>query len=255
VKPEEDMKTEHSPKRSNGELLDKLKATRDAARLQVHLLSMDAKKRLRDIEDKLDVFETKIGRESDRVLDGMSAKAREFTEAIGEVLREVDGSPELMTSVEKVMKPSPATCTPADSLNRAAQLMWENDCGAVPVVDWAGQLVGMLTDRDVCVASYTRGLHLSQISVGSTMSEHPCTATPKDSLGHVARLMGERQVRRIPIVEAGKLVGIVSLADIARHVRRNAGRSLPACLALANAVAEISEPANSAPADVGNAAE
>jgi CBS domain-containing protein len=138
------------------------------------------------------------------------------------------------------MKAAPEVCSPQDSLNRAAQIMWESDCGAVPVVS-DGRLVGIVTDRDICMATYTRGEPPSAISVESTMSTDICTASPDDSLLDVARLMGQKQVHRIPVTQNGNLVGIVAIADLARHVRSSAGNSLPACVTLAHAVAKISE--------------
>jgi CBS domain-containing protein len=171
----------------------------------------------------------------------MSRQAKEIGQAIAELLRDADGSFELATPASAVMQKDPATCQPGDSLNRAAQIMWEHDCGAVPVVEHDGRLVGMLTDRDLCMASYTRGQPLWSMSVISTMSNNPLSAAPGESIAVLARMMGDKRVRRIPIVENERLVGIVSLADIARHIRHNAWYSLPACLALAHTLCDISE--------------
>ena len=72
--------------------------------------------------------------------------------------------------VQEAMTRNVAACGVRDMLNRAAQLMWECDCGSVPVVDEAGNVCGMITDRDICMAAYTQGLPLDQILVRSTMS-------------------------------------------------------------------------------------
>src|SRR5260370_37373881 len=65
--------------------------------------------------------------------------------------------------VAELMVGEVTACSPDDALNRAAQIMWENDCGSVPVVDRAARLIAMLTDRDICMAAYTRGGGLENI--------------------------------------------------------------------------------------------
>jgi CBS domain-containing protein len=111
-------------------------------------------------------------------------------------------------------------CGPGDSLNRAAQIMWENDCGCVPVADGAGKVVGMLTDRDICMAAYTQGRLLAEISVSSAMSKTIVSCRADDAVAAAERLMREERVRRLAVVEAdGRLAGILSLSDIARRAR------------------------------------
>jgi CBS domain-containing protein len=99
----------------------------------------------------------------------------------------------------------------------------------------------MLTDRDVCMAAYTRGQPLAAMSVRSTMSSPPQSVAPEESLGAVLRRMGERQLRRLAVTHEGRLVGVISLADVARHVRRRGRRSLPAQLALSRTLCDVSE--------------
>jgi len=222
------------------QLLDSLKAVRDSARLELHLLSVEARQRWQELESKLFDLEAKLEHGGDRIAESLSGSAREVTHAVRELLGEA-GALELATPVNKVMSPGPSTCSKEDSLARAAQIMWEADCGAVPVVDAEGHLVGIVTDRDICMASHTRGQPPSALTVESTMSRDVCSASPDDSIGRVARLMRERQLHRIPITEQGRLVGIVALADLARHLRRTEGNSLPASVALAHTLASISE--------------
>jgi Mg/Co/Ni transporter MgtE len=69
------------------------------------------------------------------------------------------------TNVRDLMTTAVRSCTTGDNLQRAAQIMWESDCGVVPVVDRDGRLVGMITDRDICMAAYTQGKPLSHIGV------------------------------------------------------------------------------------------
>jgi CBS domain-containing protein len=123
------------------------------------------------------------------------------------------------------MTPHVYTVRPDDSLNRAAQLMWEHECGCLPVVDADGHVVAMLTDRDVCMAAYTRGLPIAAMSVASAASHKVFHVKPEDTIEGVEQLMFSAQVRRVPVVDDnGKLLGLLSLNDIARHVR-----NLPAC--------------------------
>lgn len=143
------------------------------------------------------------------------------------------------------MRPA-QSCRPSDPLNEAARLMWELDCGAVPVVNEAGKLVGIITDRDICMAAYTRGQPLSALSVQSAMAADVATATPTDPLETIARLMRQRQIRRVPIVDHGHLVGMVSLADIARYLEVDAGFSAVLGVELAHTLAAVSEPGHRA---------
>jgi len=112
-----------------------------------------------------------------------------------------------------------ASCRPEASLNEAAHAMWARDCGVVPVVDVGERLVGVLTDRDVCMAAYLKGKPLRDLRVAESMTRNVVTCSPADSVEHVIRLMGDHQVRRIPVVdEGGRLAGIVSLNDLCRHL-------------------------------------
>jgi CBS domain-containing protein len=94
--------------------------------------------------------------------------------------------------------------------------MWEKDIGAVPVVDDSGRLIGIVTDRDIAMATYLRGATLWNIPVTSLMTTEVITAHTSDSINDVSGLMSRRQVRRVPIVDdQGVLIGIVSLNDLA----------------------------------------
>lgn len=118
-------------------------------------------------------------------------------------------------NVESVMTREPKTCMPNDTLHRAANLMWEVDCGVIPVVDAAGRLRGLVTDRDICMASYTQGRAPHDIQVEGVMSKLLFTLAPTDSIAAAVQLFKERQVRRAPVVNGvGALVGILSISDI-----------------------------------------
>ena len=120
--------------------------------------------------------------------------------------------------VEDVMTRNVESCGVNQSLSAAARIMWEKDCGCVPVVDPDGRCVGMLTDRDICMAAYTQGQPLWAISVSSAMSHVVHGCLPGDSLSRAELLMRAHQVRRLPVMGFdGQLIGILSLADLARE--------------------------------------
>jgi CBS domain-containing protein len=123
--------------------------------------------------------------------------------------------------VQELMSSDVVTCRPDDMLERAAQIMWEHDCGAVPVVDAESHVVGVITDRDVCMASYTQGRPLWQIPVSTACSHTVYSCTLSDSVQNAEKLMRTTQVRRLPVVDTeGKLWGVISLGDLAQHVHR-----------------------------------
>ncbi len=116
-------------------------------------------------------------------------------------------------TVDELMTPTVVTCAPDDTLNRAAQLLWERDCGCLPVVA-DGSLIGMLTDRDICMAAYTKGRALHEIRVDEIMSTDVKSCIRTDSIEAVQTLMQMHQLRRVPVVDQDKLIGIISLTDL-----------------------------------------
>lgn len=121
------------------------------------------------------------------------------------------------------------SCRPGDALNAAARIMWERDCGCVPVVvqeDGGARVVGMLTDRDICMAAYTQGRPLDAIKVSTAMSKRVCSCRETDALGVALNVLQSNQLHRLPVVDADDhLVGLLSLADIAREADRERGRA------------------------------
>lgn len=129
--------------------------------------------------------------------------------------------------VMQLMARNVRSCKPTDSLHRAAQLMWESDCGSTPIVNDEGEVIGFLTDRDICMAAYTQSKPLADIAVSSAMSREVFSCRPEDNLSAAEKLMEEKQIRRLPVIDTfGKLVGIISLNDIALEAKREqeAGR-------------------------------
>jgi CBS domain-containing protein len=139
-------------------------------------------------------------------------------------------------------------CRATDTLDLAARLMWENDIGSVVVTDDTGQVVGMVTDRDACMAALMCGARLHDIPVATAMAKSVVTCRPNDSDTAVAETMAKHKIRRIPVVDDSKQpVGVVSLNDLARTMAR--GRDVPST-SVAGTLAAISEhrvPDGSAP--------
>jgi CBS domain-containing protein len=146
-------------------------------------------------------------------------------------------------NVAELMTKNAMTCRPDEPLHSAAQIMWDHDCGCVPVVDETNAIQGMITDRDVCMAALMQGKSLSEISVGSAMSRAIYGCLPNDDIEKAAELMRARQVRRVPVLdEQGRVLGVLSLGDFARALSRSAtnGVSSPT---VARTLFDISQPA------------
>lgn len=118
--------------------------------------------------------------------------------------------------VEQLMKRSLRTCQREDSLDRAAQAMWESNSGCVPVVDAGGCLVGVVTDRDICMAAHFQGGPLYALKVHEAMSRSVLTCKPQDTVADAEAFMRSNRVYEVPIIdEANHVVGVLSLGDLA----------------------------------------
>ena len=113
-------------------------------------------------------------------------------------------------------------------------LMREDDCGSLPVVR-DGTLVGIVTDRDIVIRAAADGRDLKTTKVSEVMSADPITIGPEADIDDAAKLMAERQVRRLPVVDKGHLVGIIVTAQLARREKEaQTGKTIK----------QISEPAS-----------
>jgi CBS domain-containing protein len=117
-------------------------------------------------------------------------------------------------SVRDTMTADPRSITPGDPIVEAARLMRDEDIGSLPVTE-EGRLVGMLTDRDLAVRVVAEGKSPESTTVGEVFSRDPVTAEPDQDLDEALRLMARHQVRRLPVVEDDRLVGILAQADVA----------------------------------------
>lgn len=149
--------------------------------------------------------------------------------------------------IRDVMTRDVRTCRPTDTLDVPAGTMWEADCGVVPVVDDRRRVVGMVTDRDVCMAAYTQGKALGAIPVASAMSKTLEACSADDDLAVAERRMQTAKVRRLPVLDAqGRLAGIVSLGDLARRAAvkgKGKGVSADEVAATLGAICVAREPA------------
>ena len=122
--------------------------------------------------------------------------------------------------VKDIMTPDPACCTPDSTLQRVAELMVENDCGEIPVVESAAgkKLVGVITDRDITCRTVAKGINPLTLTASECMTTPCVTVTPDTPLDECCRVLEENQIRRVPVVDAGgACCGIVALADIAKN--------------------------------------
>lgn len=133
------------------------------------------------------------------------------------------------------------SCRVSDTLHTAAQIMWNNDCGCVPVTDEQLHIIGMITDRDICMAALSQGKTLDAMTVGSVASTSVSSGCVNDSAEDIESLMRLGHVRRIPILdEEGRLAGIVSVADLARHVNGKTRANGVSAEAVAQTLAAVS---------------
>jgi CBS domain-containing protein len=118
------------------------------------------------------------------------------------------------TRVRDAMTPSVQAASPSQTIVEAAGLMRENDVGSLPVVD-GERLVGMLTDRDIVVRIVAEGNDVRTATVADVASTEIVSTEPDQDLDEAVRLMGAHRVRRLPVVEGGRLVGMLAQADVA----------------------------------------
>jgi CBS domain-containing protein len=118
--------------------------------------------------------------------------------------------------IREVMTPSPETVEPGKPATEAAKLMKKADAGMIPVVQ-DGQLLGTVTDRDIVLRVIAEGKNPVSTTVGEIASAEVITVAPEQDLGDALHLMAKHQVRRLPVVENGRLVGVLAQADVARE--------------------------------------
>ena len=128
--------------------------------------------------------------------------------------------------ISEIMSERVVTIDQREPVIAAARLLKRMNLGALPVTDRSGKLVGMLTDRDIVVRCVAAGGDPREMSVGDIMSRGVVTASPESEVSDAARRMGRGQARRLPVAEGGKLVGMLSLPDMARRCDMEAAAAL-----------------------------
>ena len=124
--------------------------------------------------------------------------------------------------VKEVMTANPACCTPDTPLGQVAKLMVDNDCGEIPVVENKIP-VGVVTDRDIVCRTIANDINPLELTAADCMTKPIVTVTPDTSVEECCRIMEEKRIRRVPVVDAsGECCGIVAIADIAREARSGA---------------------------------
>lgn len=122
--------------------------------------------------------------------------------------------------VQEIMTTDVRTCAPESSLADAALIMWDNDCGIVPVLNGAGRLVGVITDRDICMAVATQNRLASQIKVEEISAGQVVSCRADWDVRDALAQMRRERLRRLTVLDDNaQLVGILSLADVVRHAK------------------------------------
>lgn len=129
-----------------------------------------------------------------------------------------------MPKCSEVMTREPASCEPGDPVRRAAGMMKAEDVGAIPVVESKSsrRLVGIVTDRDIVVKVVAGQGNVDQATVRDAMTSNPASVREDDDVSKAVELMAQRQVRRMPVVDAeGRLAGIIAQADVATRMNQD----------------------------------
>jgi CBS domain-containing protein len=141
--------------------------------------------------------------------------------ALGDGHIEASGTKEdhmAKSTVSQAMTASPRAVESGRSVVEAARLMASEDVGSLPVVD-SDRLVGIVTDRDLVLQVIAKDLDPNKVSVSEVASENPVVAKPDEPLDAALQRMAQEQVRRLPVVDDGRLVGILAQADVAREAK------------------------------------
>ncbi|HVB32985.1 MAG TPA: CBS domain-containing protein [Patescibacteria group bacterium] len=130
--------------------------------------------------------------------------------------------------VKDVMTGTPVSCRLETNLAAASEMLWNQNCGILPVVNDQGKVVGVITDRDMCIALGTRNRLAGEIAVGEVISGKVFSCGPEDDLQTVLTAIGRMQVRRMPVIDAkSKLVGLLSMDDLVLHSEAKAPGKTP----------------------------
>ena len=117
--------------------------------------------------------------------------------------------------VKEIMTPNAKAIWLTESLTDAARLMWENDCGVLPIIKDGRKVIGVITDRDICMAVTMRDRNPSGVSVEEVMTGQVYSVNVEDDIDQALEIMKEHKIRRLPVVnDEGDLDGILSMNDV-----------------------------------------
>ena len=158
--------------------------------------------------------------------------------------------------VSEIMSQPPITCPVDAGLDAPARLMWEFDCGIILVVGDDRRLVGVVTDRDICMAAYMHHKPLHLIPLGKVMSEPVISVQGGEDLLAAEHLMRDNRIRRLPVTDdGGRPVGVIALHDVARTAVRSGqadhDREIVETVAAVSTPASTNAPASRPPVRVG----
>jgi len=127
--------------------------------------------------------------------------------------------------VRDLMTTTAVSCRAETSLAAVGALMWEHDCGFIPVVDDAEKVTAVITDRDICIGLSTRDRQPSQITAGEVTNVPAFVCSPDDDIQTALKTMSQERVHRLPVVNSdGGLVGILSINDLVLHAEKGVGK-------------------------------
>ena len=130
--------------------------------------------------------------------------------------------------VKEIMTDNPSVCDLNESLAEAAKTMWESDCGVLPVLKDGREVVGLITDRDICMAMAMRDSNPAAVSAEEVLTGEVYWVAPEDEIHKALEVMQEHQVHRLPVISPeGELEGMLSMNDIVLKARRKANGKAP----------------------------
>ncbi len=155
--------------------------------------------------------------------------------------------------VKEIMSANPTVCTLTDNLAAAAGLMWEYDCGVLPVVAEGGNVVGLITDRDICMAAALNDRNLANIAVEDVITREVVSCRAEDDVKNALSKMQENKVRRLAVLtEAGTLEGIISMNDLVLQAEDSKSKKVEISFAdIVNAYKAICEHRSTEPKAIG----
>lgn len=224
------------------DVLDELGAASEAARLQLHLLAVEARQRTGELSTRLENVERGLDRGFHQALATAAERARQLSKTLQASFTGGAAQKSGQIRVGAVMTDDVHVCSPEDPLYRPAQIMWEGDCGSVPVVE-SGRVCGMVTDRDICMAALTQGRPLHELLVNLAMARHVIAVGPDSSIGDAEQLMSQHQIRRLPVLDAAnRPLGVISLNDIAIEAVQPDTRMKHGITKVAHTLAAVCQP-------------